>query len=195
MGFFNRVILFFYALAIAILSLGVIAVTMGVIPAHILQNEYQYAVSMQRELIAGAAIVFFVSVHLLACSFSGKKKVRESTHSELLIVEGATGEVGVSLQALHHLIERVAATTAGVRDTKVKVTQRKDVKEGKETTALHVSLCIVLGREADAAAVSDELRRDIGAELSHTVGIDRPEITIQVEDISNAPIAKKKRVV
>ncbi|BEU87797.1 hypothetical protein TAMA11512_12610 [Selenomonas sp. TAMA-11512] len=195
MSFFNRLILFFYALAVAVLSLGVVVLALGIVPSHILQNEYQYVMSMQKELIAGAVLVFLLSVHLLACSSSGREKVHESAQGELLIIAGTTGEVGVSLQALHRLIERVATATAGVRDTKVKVIQRKTVKDGKETTTLHVLLRLVLGREAEAAGVSDILRREICEELSHTVGIDHPEITIVVEDISNAPMTKKKRVV
>lgn len=195
MGFLNRLILFFYTLSVAILSLGVIVVALGFVPTHILQNEYQYVISMQKELIIGAAIVFLLSVHLLACSFSSRKNMLESAHGEVFIVTGNTGQVSVSLQALCHLVERIAIATTGVRDAKVKVTQRKDVQDGKDIHTLYTELRLILGREVEAAIVSDALRDQIGAELSHTVGIDHPVIKIHVEDISNAPIAKKKRVV
>ena len=56
-------------------------------------------------------------------------------------------------------------------------------------------LAIVIGKEANAAAVSDDIRTEIRRYMRDTLGVDDFSLEIVVEDISNAPLTKKKRVV
>ena len=53
----------------------------------------------------------------------------------------------------------------------------------------------VMGKEANAAAVSDDIRTEVRRAMQETMGVDEFSLDIVVEDISNAPLTKKKRVV
>ena len=96
MGIINRFLLFLYALAVACLSLGVVALALQIVPEPILLNEYRYLLGVQQwQLVAGGILVFLLSIHLIGCSFSGGSDKREG--GEFLVLHGKVGDVGVSL--------------------------------------------------------------------------------------------------
>ena len=72
---------------------------------------------------------------------------------------------------------------------------RQSVAAAKGERALILRLAIVIGKEANAAAVSDDIRTEIRRYMRDTLGVDDFSLEIVVEDISNAPLTKKKRVV
>ena len=53
----------------ALAALGVIVLCLPVFPIPVVLNEVAFVLS-RWETMAGAAVVFLLSVHLLACSFS-----------------------------------------------------------------------------------------------------------------------------
>ena len=69
MGYINRFLLFLYTLAIALAALGVIVLCLPVFPVPAILNETAFLLS-RWETIAGAALVFLISVHLVACSLT-----------------------------------------------------------------------------------------------------------------------------
>ena len=192
MGIINRFLLFLYALAVACLSLGVVALALQIVPEPILLNEYRYLMGAQQwQLVAGGVLVFLLSMHLIGCSFSGGSDKREG--GEFLVLHGKVGDVGVSLGAVHNLVEQTVQTVPGVRSLQVKVSvAKKAVKDGAQ---LSLRLAIVIGKEANAAAVSDGIRTEVRRAMQETMGVDEFSLDIVVEDISNAPLTKKKRVV
>ena len=166
MGIINRFLLFLYALAVACLSLGVVALALQIVPEPILLNEYRYLMGAQQwQLVAGGVLVFLLSIHLIGCSFSGGSDKRDG--GEFLV--------------LH------------VRSLQVKVSVAK--KAAKDGAQLSLRLAIVIGKEANAAAVSDDIRTEVRRAMQETMGVDEFSLDIVVEDISNAPLTKKKRVV
>jgi len=82
---------------------------------------------------------------------------------------------------------------SGVRRLHVKVSVAK--KASKDGAQLSLRLAIVIGKEANAAAVSDDIRTEVRRAMQETMGVDEFSLDIVVEDISNAPLTKKKRVV
>ena len=175
MGIINRFLLFLYALAVACLSLGVVALALQIVPEPILLNEYRYLMGAQQwQLVAGGVLVFLLSIHLIGCSFSGGSDKREG------------GE-------FHNLVEQTVQTVPGVRSLQVKVSVAK--KAAKDGAQLSLRLAIVIGKEANAAAVSDDIRTEVRRAMQETMGVDEFSLDIVVEDISNAPLTKKKRVV
>ena len=68
-------------------------------------------------------------------------------------------------------------------------------KTAKDGAQLSLRLAIVIGKEANAAAVSDDIRTEVRRAMQETMGVDEFSLDIVVEDISNAPLTKKKRVV
>ena len=101
MGYINRFLLFLYTLAIALAALGVIVLCLPVFPIPVILNETAFVLS-RWETMAGAALVFILSVHLLACSFSGGSKHEEKKEQEpeAVVVHGAGGEVRVAVSAV-----------------------------------------------------------------------------------------------
>ena len=192
MGITNRFLLFLYALAVACLSLGIAALALQIVPEPILLNEYRYLMGAQQwQLVAGGVLVFLLSIHLIGCSFSGGSDKREG--GEFLVLHGKAGDVGVSIGAVHNLVEQTVQAVSGVRSLQVKVSVAK--KTAKDGAQLFLRLAIVIGKEANAAAVSDDIRTEVRRAMQETMGVDEFSLDIVVEDISNAPLTKKKRVV
>lgn len=192
MGIINRFLLFLYALAVACLSLGIAALALQIVPEPILLNEYRYLMGAQQwQLVAGGVLVFLLSIHLIGCSFSGGSDKREG--GEFLVLHGKAGDVGVSIGAVHNLVEQTVQAVSGVRSLQVKVSVAK--KAAKDGAQLSLRLAIVIGKEANAAAVSDDIRTEVRRAMQETMGVDEFSLDIVVEDISNAPLTKKKRVV
>lgn len=189
MGIINRFILFLYTLFFAVLSLGAGALVLHVVPEHAVWNEFQYAAA-QWQTGAAAAVLFLLSIHLLGCSFAAAGKGREE--HEVILVHAAAGDVKVAVDAVRNLADRTARMMPGVRDVKVKVTS---VRKKENESSVRIVLRLVLGQESNVAAVSDGLRAEIGRHLEETVGIADFSLEISVADISNAPLAKKQRVV
>lgn len=192
MGFINRLLLLLYALAVACLSLGVAALALQIVPEPMLLNEYRYLMGQQQwSLVAGGGLVFLLSIHLIGCSFSCGSTERSG--GEFLVLHGKAGDVSVSLGAVHNLVEETARTVSGVRSLKTRVSTEKAAAKGER--ALTLRLAIVIGKEANAAVVSDDIRTEIRRYMRDTLGVDDFSLEIVVEDISNAPLTKKKRVV
>lgn len=192
MGIINRFLLLLYALFVACLSLGIAALALQIIPEPLLLNEYRYLMGAQQwPMVAGGSAMFLLSIHLIGCSFSSGQSEHEG--GELLVLHGKVGEVGVSLNAVHNLVEQTASVISGVRSLKTRVSAIKKPAKGKPQ--LKIRLAIVIGREANAAVVSDDIRAQVRRYMQDTVGIEDFSLDIAVEDISNAPLTKKKRVV
>lgn len=142
----------------------------------------------QTGVVAGA--LFLVSVHLLFCSFaSGKAK--EVHAKELLVVQGATGQVNISLSAIREMAERMATNVHGVREAKIKsvVERRKD-----EGDFLKLDVRIVVGPERNIAAISDDIRSHIGKYIAESIGIQGFEVAVSVQSIASGVNVKKRRV-
>ena len=192
MGIINRFLLLIYALAVACLSLGVAALALQIVPESMLLNEYRYLMTEQQwPLVAGGIVAFLLSIHLIGCSFSSG--AGERTSGALLVLHGKVGDVSVSLDAVHNLVEQTASTIAGVRSLKAKVSVLKTSVKAEARLALRIA--IVIGKETNAAAVGDEIRAEVQRYMQETLGVDDFAMEVVVEDISNAPLAKKKRVV
>ena len=168
MGIINRFLLFLYALAVACLSLGIAALALQIVPEPILLNEYRYLMGAQQwQVVAGGVLAFLLSIHLIGCSFSGS--------------------------SVHNLVEQTVQAVSGVRSLQVKVSVAK--KTARDGAQLSLRLAIVIGKEANAAAVSDDIRTEMRRCMKDTVGVDDFSLEIVVEDISNASLTNKKRVV
>ena len=86
-----------------------------------------------------------------------------------------------------------AQTVPGVRSLKARVLAAKKAAPSEPQLMLRLSL--VIGKETNAAAISDDIRAEIRRYMKDTIGVDDYTLEMVIEDISNAPLAKKKRVV
>lgn len=185
-----RIILFFYALAFGAVSVGVGALFTRLIPDNVVWNEFLYLCS-RWETVGVAAIVFLCSLYLVVESLISHSK--DVSAHEAMIVQGKMGEVQISLVALKNMADKIARSTAGVRDVKVRLKMTKTATKDK-TLMPYFKLNLIVGEETNIVSTSDEIKYQIMNHLKNYVGMDKAKIDVNINSISNSP-ANKKRVV
>ena len=197
MGYINRFLLFLYTLAIALAALGVIVLCLPVFPIPVILNETAFVLS-RWETMAGAALVFILSVHLLACSFSGGSKHEEKKEQEpeAVVVHGAGGEVRVAVSAVSSLAEKSAAKVHGVESANAKVESRRVAGSQSQAPASSVviGLNLELGAGQNVAQVSDAVRAAVSEQMNEVLGLSDYSIDISIAEIAGREAAKKSRV-
>ena len=199
MGYLNRFLLFLYALAVALAALGVIVLCLPVIPVPVILNETAFALS-RWETMAGAALVFLISVHLAACSLTcgSKSETQEKARKEpeAVVVRGAGGEVRVATSAVSSLAEKSAAKVYGVEEVNAKVESRRVVKgEGVEPSSeVRIGLDVQLGGGQNVVQVSDAVRAAVSEQMNEVLGLSDYAIDISISEIAGKDAAKKSRV-
>lgn len=192
MSVINRIILFFYALAFGAVSLITLGLFARIFPDAQIWNEFLYLCS-RWETAACAAFVFILSLYLLLVSLSASNN-NDVSANEAMIVQGKMGDVRISLAALKNMADRIARSASGVRDVKVKLKMTKASAKDK-TLIPCFKLRLVVLEEKNIVSISDEIKQQIKAYLNNYIGIDKMDIQIDIQSISNTPVDKKKRVV
>ena len=189
MGILNRSLLFVYTLFFGVLCAGIVALCLHIVPERVVLNEYDYLAN-QWQTGAVAGVFLLVSIHLLLCSLSGSRS-KEINAKELLVVQGATGQVNVSLAAIRDMAERLSASVNGVRMAKAKalVERRKD-----EGDFLKLDIRLEIGQERGIAAISDDVRTQVGRYVTQAAGIDNVELAVSVQGIASGVAVKKRRI-
>lgn len=197
MGYINRFLLFLYTLAIALAALGVIVLCLPVFPIPVILNEVAFVLS-RWETMAGAAFVFILSVHLLACSFSGgaKHEEKKEKEPEAVVVHGAGGEVRVAVSAVSNLAEKCAVRVHGVENANAKVESRRVAGgEGQApSSSVVIKLDLELGAGQNVAQVSDAVRAAVSEQMNEVLGLADYSIDVSVAEIAGREAAKKSRV-
>ena len=196
MGYINRFLLFLYTLAIALAALGVIVLCLPVFPIPVILNETAFVLS-RWETLAVAALVFILSVHLLACSFSGgsKREEKKEKEPEAVVVHGEGGEVRVAVPAVSNLAEKCALKVQGVENANAKVEARRVAGgEGKVSSSVAIRLDLELGARKNVAQVSDAVRAAVSEQVNEVLGLKDYSIDISVAEIAGKDAAKQSRV-
>ena len=196
MGYINRFLLFLYTLAIALAALGVIVLCLPVFPIPVILNETAFVLS-RWETLAVAALVFILSVHLLACSFSGgsKREEKKEKEPEAVVVHGEGGEVRVAVPAVSNLAEKCALKVQGVESANAKVESRRVAGgEGKVSSSVAIRLDLELGARKNVAQVSDAVRAAVSEQMNEVLGLADYSIDISVAEIAGKDAAKQSRV-
>ena len=196
MGYINRFLLFLYTLAIALAALGVIVLCLPVFPIPVILNETAFVLS-RWETLAVAALVFILSVHLLACSFSGgsKREEKKEKEPEAVVVHGEGGEVRVAVPAVSNLAEKCAMKVQGVESANAKVESRRVAGgEGKVSSSVAIRLDLELGARKNVAQVSDAVRAAVSEQVNEVLGLEDYSIDISVAEIAGKDAAKQSRV-
>ena len=197
MGYINRFLLFLYALAVALAALGVIVLCLPVFPVPAILNEVAFLLS-HWETIAGAALVFLLSVHLVACSLtcgSGNGAKKEKKEPEAIVVRGASGEVRVAIPAVSSLAEKSASKVYGVENVDAKVESRRVVGEDNvPSSKVAIGLEIVLAAGHNVAQVSDAVRAAVSEQMNNVLGLADYSIDISIAEFAGRDAAKQSRV-
>lgn len=197
MGYINRFLLFLYALAVALAALGVIVLCLPVFPVPAILNETAFLLS-RWETIAGAALVFLISVHLVACSLtcgsrSGEQK--EKKEPEAVVVRGASGEVRVAIPAVSSMAEKSASKVYGVENVDAKVEARRVTGEdGVPSSKVAIGLEVALAAGQNVAQASDAIRAVVSEQMDNVLGLADYSIDISIAEFAGMDAAKKSRV-
>lgn len=197
MGYINRFLLFLYALAVALAALGVIVLCLPVFPVPAILNETAFLLS-RWETIVGAALVFLISVHLVACSLtcgsrSGEQK--EKKEPEAVVVRGASGEVRVAIPAVSNMAEKSASKVYGVENVDAKVEARRVTGEdGVPSSKVAIGLEVALAAGQNVAQASDAIRAAVSEQMDNVLGLADYSIDISIAEFAGMDAAKKSRV-
>ncbi len=190
MGYFNRFVLFLYALAIAVFALGVVVLCLHVIPMYALINEFKFVLSRQETLI-GAGVVFLLSVYMIGCSFCCGNSSSKN-EKDILLLKGSDGIVKVSTDAIKNMVEKRVMAMQSVREAKADI---KAQSQNGTSSLVRVEIETILGTEQNVVEVSDLIKSAVSQDLEQVAGIPDHEVEVLVKDISSTAVSKKKRVV
>ena len=197
MGYINRFLLFLYALAVALAALGVIVLCLPVFPVPAILNETAFLLS-RWETIVGAAHVFLIGVHVVACSLtcgsrSGEQK--EKKEPEAVVVRGASGEVRVAIPAVSSMAEKSASKVYGVENVDAKVEARRVTGEdGVPSSKVAIGLEVALAAGQNVAQASDAIRAAVSEQMDNVLGLADYSIDISIAEFAGMDAAKKSRV-
>ena len=183
-GYFNRFVLFLYALAIALASLGLAALCLHLLPQAVIENEMTFLLS-RWETLAGAAVAFLWSVHLMGCSLSSDKAPEET---EAVVLRGAGGEVRVAVAAIRDMVEKSALTIDGVLDARAKVSARRQ----GEASALEIALRVAVEEKENVAALADLIRAEVWQRVTGTLGMNEVALDVAVTELRAAAKVQRR---
>ncbi|MBP2653004.1 MAG: hypothetical protein H6Q73_573 [Firmicutes bacterium] len=182
MGIFDRIILTIYTIMLALLSLGVIVISLPLrlIPLELIGTSILSVYGHWEASLAGA-VFFLVSIRLLLAGIRSRRNENNTIvhHNEL-------GDVHISITAVENLVEKVARHVRGVRDVKV---------SAKHTTnGLRVNLKATVSPDTHIPTITAEMQQKIFDNIKNTIGVELADMRVIVENISNDFKAKHRVV-
>jgi len=178
MGIFDRIILSIYTLLLALLSLGVVLLSVRLISLEWVWTGILHINGRWEAGLLGM-VFFLVSLRLLLAG------IRTRRVKDTIVHHTDMGDVHISLEAVKNLVEKTARHTRGVRGVKVRVNH--------DGQGLKVVLKAVISPENNVPNVSEELQKKVHEYIKNTVGVQLVDVQIIVENISN-DFKSKQRV-
>ena len=191
MGIINRFLLFVSMIGLALLSVLVLVLCMGVLPEPVWLNEIHYILS-RRETVAASVVLLLVALHLLGVSLRGRAE-RTHERGDFILLQGAEGGVRVALSAIRAMAERTLLSLHGIRMAKVRVQRVRASKNAPET--LRLVLDLTVSRGTPVASLTEAAAAAIRTELRETMGLEDVAVESHITAFSDAVPAGKRRVV
>lgn len=191
MGIINRFLLFVSMIGLALLSVLVLVLCMGVLPESIWLNEIHYILS-RRETVAVSVVLLLVALHLLGVSLRGRAE-RTHERGDFILLQGAEGGVRVALPAIRAMAERTLLPLHGIRMAKVRAQRVRASKKAPET--LRLVLDLTVSRGTPVASLTEAAAAAIRTELRETMGLEDVAVESHITAFSDAVPAGKRRVV
>lgn len=191
MGIINRFLLFVSMIGLALLSVLVLVLCMGVLPESVWLNEIHYILS-RRETVAVSVVLLLVALHLLGVSLRGRAE-RTHERGDFILLQGAEGGVRVALPAIRAMAERTLLSLHGIRMAKVRAQRVRASKNVPET--LRLVLDLTVSRGTPVASLTEAAAAAIRTELRETMGLEDVAVESHITAFSDAVPAGKRRVV
>jgi uncharacterized alkaline shock family protein YloU len=170
MGIFDRIILSIYTFLLAFLSLGVVLISLRLIPLDLVWTSISIIYGQWEASLVGA-VFLLVSIRLLLAG------LRSRRGKDTIVHHNEMGDVHISLDAVENLVEKTARHVRGVRGVKVSANHSKQ--------GLKLSLKAVISPECHVPTVTAEIQQQVQDYIRSSVGVELVEMRIFVENISN----------
>jgi uncharacterized alkaline shock family protein YloU len=172
LGFLDRILLFVYSLAAAVLSL--------LIAAQVLDYDWlqQILYYYPHELLVSALLLFLVSLRFLFF------RTGTSREPQAIIQKTEHGDVRISLQTLESLTERAARLVRGVNDLKTRVYPM----EG----GVRVAVRVTVEPDMDIPQITSTVQQKVKDYLESTAGTTVQKINVHVTDTAKGQQGKGK---
>jgi uncharacterized alkaline shock family protein YloU len=182
MSIFDRIILTIYTIMLALLSLGVIVISLPLrlVPLELIGTSISSIYGHWEASLVGV-VFFLISIRLLLAGIRSRRKENNTIvhHNEL-------GDVHISITAIENLVEKVARHIRGVRDVKV---------SAKHTTnGLKINLKATVSPDTNIPTITAEMQEKVFDNVKNIVGVELADMLVIVENISN-DFKPKHRVV
>ena len=191
MGIINRFLLFVSMIGLALLSVLVLVLCMGVLPESIWLNEIHYILS-RRETVAVSVVLLLVALHLLGVSLRGRAE-RTHERGDFILLQGAEGGVRVALPAIRAMAERTLLSLHGIRMAKVRAYRFSASNQAPDS--LPPVLALAVSRGTPVASLTEAAAAAIRTELRETMGLEDVAVESHITAFSDAVPAGKRRVV
>lgn len=170
MGIFDRIILSIYTFLLTFLSLGVVLLSLRLIPLDWMWTGLSMIYGQWEVGLVGA-VFLLISIRLLIAGLRSRRGKNNIVHHNEL------GDVLISLDAVENLVEKAARHVRGVRGIKVFASH--------SDPGLALSVKAVISPESYVPGVTAEIQERVSAYIKNTVGVELSEMKIFVENISN----------
>jgi uncharacterized alkaline shock family protein YloU len=177
MGIFDRIILSIYTFLLTFLSLGVVLLSLRLIPLDLMWTGMTFIYGQWEAALVGG-VFLLISVRLLLAGLRSRRGKNNIVHHNEL------GDVLISLDAVENLVEKAARHIRGVRGIKVFASHSEP--------GLTLSVKAVISPECYVPDVTAEIQERVNSYIKNTVGVEMTEMKIFVENISNDFKAKQR---
>lgn len=191
MGIISRFLLLLYTLIVGATVVIIAGACLDIMPANYWQPSLKF-ILIQPETLIALAVMLVLSLFFMAKVFASTQSSADNhlvVENEILLQQGQSGEVRVSVDAVEHIAARAALAVIGVREAQASVVK------SSLTDQIIVKLNIVLGQGYSAPVVSENIVESIDTALMVALQIPNVPVEVTVTDITNAVADRRQRVV
>ncbi|MDR2005975.1 MAG: alkaline shock response membrane anchor protein AmaP [Acidaminococcales bacterium] len=165
----DRIVLAFYTLFLAVVSLMLICFAVGLFPFELVLNQLTM-LHGRWELTAAAVLLFLISIRLLIAGVGG------GGPKDLIVRISDGGTVRISMSAVRKFVEKSAAQVRGVHNVKARIAAGND--------DLHIKMTAGVLPEMNVPETSRLIREKVKNSVRETIGREVSEVDIFFNTIS-----------
>ncbi|MGI6574518.1 MAG: alkaline shock response membrane anchor protein AmaP [bacterium] len=180
MNIFDRILFLIAVLSLALLSLFILSLSLGLFPLDYLGTSIS-AFYGRFDLALIVFLFLLASIRLFFVAF-GKQR-----HFKSIIIKGELGDIKIALIAIENLVHKVVREMPGVKQIKAKV---HPAAEG-----VVIKVKTVLNPEYTIPTTAAKLQELVGQRVQETMGIQVYKTEVLVENIGgNGEVKPKVKV-
>ncbi len=184
MNLLERIIFFFYNLAIAFLSILFISVSLKLIPLNTIGYYFQalYANDASAMLTNGliGVIFFFISLRFIFINFQRQAEPRSNSINYTTEI----GDVRISVEAIEAMANRAGRQVSGVRELAAKVIPTE--------FGAKIALRVSLDPETNIPEATDKLQTEVKNYVESLSGIKIEKVVVIVKDVLQKPATQHR---